>query len=829
MNDDQLLEEATHLGIEPARAYVEMTPRMRSMAKAQAVKRLKVEARRLKVNPDRWVELSPEERAVERKSLSNGDPPYVPREGDEEDEDSDDAVLHVYTARDSVPAIEPDPKKRDGMTIGLIDEIEKPPDHIGDSRSADPRTLQDIYSRWPIGDGQHYIRVERTQPKAFGGVACAGYLGDIKEPFSERKFQQYFGGREFELTLFGPDPRGRHDDLTGGPVIKALTKGFKITVPILPPNLAVLPAMETNQDAKEKAEMTQSFNPFAPAQMPMMQQPMTTAEATVHKTNSDLVTNVLRMQQEEVQSLRKRTEGEGGMGIKEVLSYTGKTQGDLLAAARADADARQRILEAQLAEERSANRATREKLEQLTGKSDGSTIELVKALGGATGERDNNRQQFYEQQLASVRTTYETQLDSLRRSHVDALGAIKEMRSEEQKAAEARYRDLDGEYRRRMDDLQRKSDENEKRLKDEIDRVRKEERDLADKRTNDTKERYEDRLKDLDRAHDRELKSLRENMETRMHTSVTTKDFELTTLRSKVDETKQQLEEARHEAEEASDPVKAKEKADRIATTFGYAKEDNAPKTSSERFWAMAGGGVGQALQNIDKWAPDLLATIRGQAPQPRPGQQFMQAPQLAPGQPQAGQQQQAQPQAPQQPQRRRGVAWAAAGQEPRPPVNAPSSPMGFQPDTPQPAQQPDAAPPPAPLEQAAQAVAPQQQGQPQQPERQGPPNPFGSVFDDNAVQGFMQNLDGAINIGMTSGDFAQQFFNRYPQQAATLVRTFTTKQVIDYVLAVPGGDMSAIARRDGAKFLDELWAGIKKLAKNQASAQQAQPQASPA
>jgi hypothetical protein len=147
---------------------------------------------------------------------------------------------------------------------------------------------------------------------------------------------------------------------------------------------------------------------------------------------------------------------------------------------------------------------------------------------------------------------------------------------------------------------------------------------------------------------------------------------------------------------------------------------------------------------------------------------------------------------------------------------------MGFQSDTPPPAQQQAAAPPPAPLEQAAQQAAPQQPVQQEQPPRQGPPNPFGAVFDDNAVQGFMANLDGAINIGMTAGDFAQQFFNRYPQQATVLVQKFTPKQVVEYVMAVPGGDMSAIARRDGAKFLDELWAGVKKLAKSQ---QNAQPQ----
>jgi hypothetical protein len=235
----------------------------------------------------------------------------------------------------------------------------------------------------------------------------------------------------------------------------------------------------------------------------------------------------------------------------------------------------------------------------------------------------------------------------------------------------------------------------------------------------------------------------------------------------------------------------------------------------------MAGGGVGQALQNIDKWAPDLLATIRGQTPAPRPAQGFVQAPQLTPGQPQ----QQAAPQQPQAQQRPRGVAWAAAGQEPRPPVNAPSTPMGFQPDTPAapPAPQP-AAPPPAPLEQAAQQAAPQQPTQQQAP-RQGPPNPFGAVFDDNAVQGFMANLDGAINVGMAPSDFAQQFFSRYPQQATVLVQRFTTKQVVDYVLQVPGGDMSAIARRDGAKFLEELWAGIKKLAKSQQNASTAAQQ----
>lgn len=811
MSAEQTLErEAELYGVPPA-AYVQMSPRERGFVKTQWTKRLKGEARRIGVNPERWIELSEEERETEReermKALAakrNGNAESLPSE--EPDESGSDEVK-VYTAEDEVPANDAEPSRRDGMTIGRIIETEKPPDVLGSERDRHPRTLMDLYNRWPVGDGEHYIRVERTQPKQWQQIPCSGYLGDIREPLAEKRFQQYFGGREYELTLYGPDPSGRADPITGLPRVKALTNPIKLTVPVLPPNLAVLPAMLTNAEAKQESQMSQQWNPFAPAGPVPVGGPVTSADAQVHKSNVDLVTNVLKMTQEENRELRKSRESDNGGTSKHLLDW----QKEVLEGVRKDAESRERILRDELIESRRLAEKKEEEMEKIrtqiqaaTGRTDGTALELVKTLGTSGAEREAQRAEFYRQQLEHVRG-----------AHQDLVRTMEERQKGEIARSDGRLKEAEDYYKKLLDEERRKGEEREKHLKEELERVRRDEREAGEARVRETRERFDERLKDQEKSFEREIRTIKENWDTKLSTTVATKDFELATLRDRYEEAKEGEAEARAKAEESNDPITVMEKAKKNAEALGYQKSEDAPKTPWERFAATAGAGLGQALTNIDQWLPQAAAALSGGRNAPQQG--HMQG--LAPSAPQltaaAAAARAAQEQRPRPP-RPRAVAWAAAGQPPAP-VEASGQPIGFQPEpTAQPAQTAEAptqaqaqAPAPAPV-----ASAPRVQVE----------NKLGQVFGDEAVMTFLGQLEMAINMGMEPADFAQRFLAGYRDAAIRMIQVYKPTDVTSFVKTLPGADMSAILRRDGTKFVNGLWTAIESQTK--VPAQAAQPAA---
>lgn len=811
--DTQVLErEATLLGLGAAE-YVQMTPRERTFYRIQRTKRLKAEAKRLGVNAERWLELSEPERDVERKEARIAEiakrhaPPPEPEQPPEPAEPEVEPGDRVYAADPEVPPGEADPYLRAGVTVGRITELEAPPaDILGTERDRHPRTLMDLYSRWPVGDGEHYVRVERTQPKQWQQIPCAGYLGDLREPISEKKFQQCFGGREYELTLYGPDPKGRTDHTTGLPRVKALTNPIKLIVPLLPPNLAVLPAMLTNEEAKQESQMTQPWNPFAPAAMPSGP-PTTSADAQVHKSNVDLVTNVLKMTQEENRELRKARESDGNGSSKHLLDW----QKEVLEGVRKDAESRERMLREELAESRRIAEKKEEEIEkirlqiqQATGRTDGTALELVKTLGTNGVEREAQRAEFYRQQLEQVRA-----------AHQDLIRTMEERQKSEINRADSRLKEADDYYKKLLDEERRKGEEREKHLKEELERIRRDERDAAEARVRETKERYEERLRDQEKSFEREIRTVKENWDTKLSTTVSTKDFELASLRDRLEEAKEEAHEARAKAEESNDPIVVMEKAKKNAEALGYQKSEDAPKTPWERFAATAGTGLGQALQNIDQWLPQAAAALSGGRNAPQQAQ--MQGLASAPTPPQLAAAAAAARAT--QARRPRAVAWASAGQPPIP-AETSAQPMGFQPEPPPP-QEPPQAPP--------QAAAPPPP--PGVPPQAGPPpgqiqveNKLGQVFGDEAVMTFLGQMEMAINMGMEPTDFAQRFIAGYRDAAVRMIQLYKPTDVTGFVKTLPGADMSAILRRDGTKFVTGLWSAIEK--QTQGAAQAAQPAA---
>lgn len=782
-DEADLQAEAALYGV-PWSAYREMSPRERALTKASWTRRIKSEARRLGVDPDRWLELDEQERAEERMRLAGESPrpasldEVVQKHVKSDDEEEED--VPVYTADADVPATEPDPVKRDGPTVGRIEETEKPPDLMGAEREKNPRTLVDIYARWPIGDGEHYLRVERIKPPMYQQIACAGYLGDIREQITEAQFQRAFGGREYKLTLYGPDPKGRVDPVTGLTKVKALTNPFTLTVPNLPPNLSTVPALQQPTQQESRMTQQQPWLPWAPAANAA---PSTPADAQIHKANTDLLGQMLKTQSENEREARQRAERNDGEAQKSMIDFVRDQAKASMQQFRDETAARERILRDQMEKAERENEELKKKEKQITEQlqsktgQQGDPLELIKIIGESNNKRESQTAAFYEQRLTS-------QADA----HKAVLTTIEERHRGEIARADDRLRDVEERYKRTLEDERRRFMETERHLKEEVERVRKEEREQMETRLREQRERHDERYKDQEKSFERELRAQRDTLETRMTTSMATKDFELAALRERLEEARAAESEARQRIEENSDPIKVVEKAKANAEAMGYKPASEEPKGAWNNLVKMAGGGVGQFLANADKWLPQLLA--RG--PQQQQQQQALQAAQAA----QARQLQAASQRRPS-----RGVQWASE-HEPPPPPRAAQPSIGFQQTAEQP---PPADAPPA----ATPQQAPEQP--PQQPQ-QGPAiqNTLAEAFTQEQVLGFLGNLDQAINLGLEPADFAARFRQLAPTESALMVQTYKPEDVINMVRGLPGSDASSILRPDGQQFVEALWKALK-------------------
>src|SRR5690606_9741859 len=146
----------------------QMSKRERGLVKARHMKRLRQRAQEAGIDPDAFLAMTEDER---QRALSDADADSEEAHGDEgiaDDDsgnDSDEGAppvsadgipdlrlrasspLPVYTDAPDVPPDEPDPLRRQGVTVGPIRETERAPDLVGERK---PRTLTDLYARWPV-------------------------------------------------------------------------------------------------------------------------------------------------------------------------------------------------------------------------------------------------------------------------------------------------------------------------------------------------------------------------------------------------------------------------------------------------------------------------------------------------------------------------------------------------------------------------------------------------------------------------------------------------------------------------------------------------------
>ncbi len=623
-------------------------------------------------------------------------------------------------------------------------------------------------------------------------IAVAGYLGEITTPISEEEFQRRYGGKEYLVTLYGPDPKGRHDPNTGDPIIKAKTEAIRVTVPMLPPNLRVLPAAK----ATKKEEAMGQDSSFG-ALFGLGAVPATPAEATMHRTSVDFMEKLLKRGDDETRELRRELDKRGNMS-GDVLRVIGDTNRHALEAQSRASEARERALQDTLVEERKERRRLEEKLDSIVQNQRGgeqNTLETLKLLNPTEAARDamNAARERHSEEMRHTRETHQTTLQALKETHQNEMSRERD-----------RYRDMEQHYRHKIDDIEKHAEKREKDLKDEIERVRRDERDVAQERIRETEKRFEDRINDMKEQHTRELRMNEQHATTRLETAKTTLEFQRQAAEERAQAAREEADRARQEAEDARDPIKVKEKAESLAEAFGYTKADeNAPQTPTERLASGVGMGLGKALEGLQEWLPGTMKEIA----QMRSG---IPAGPLPPGvrpphQLPAPQPRMQPPPAQQQPRpRARAVAWASKadvpmdGSVPR----VPSGEVGMQ-AQPSPtngaAAQPDQAPAvAAPTQQGAAAVNADLQRR------------FGAAgITAQYITEFRNEVERAIETGFSAQVFAQRFAQTYPEPSLQLARGFRPQDLFQVVEAMGGAD-SPVLRRDGKKWVESMWQALK-------------------
>lgn len=754
--------------------------------------------------------------AARKKALDT--PPGADEADEEEDEpllpstviqqhDGEDVTVYMEGGEEKIS--ETHPRRRDGPTVGRIKQLEPSVRPVADLVGDRPPTnLADLYYRWPIEENdQYYIRLERTKPKRYQGVDVAGFVADIRgRRVTEAEIQQVYGGTEYKLTLYGPDPRTRPDE-NGDLKIKPLAAPFTLTVPVLPPNIYALPGTENS--------MTQPnpMNPFA-------QRPTNNSDAAIHKTDTQY-----KQWEAEKQAEREAKVAEMNLGMFQTVMSTSEKQ---IEREREEARRKEERHEKELAAEREAREKREEALRNAKEESNSAMLQLFKEV---SPDR--------EAEIRRMVDSHGMQMDTLRRAFDDQIKTMRDRHDGDLRRADERLKDTETQYRLL---LEQERSSNQKTIDTERQSWAQRERDLRDQfdkqltslekqhtqRVDDLKERHSTEVKNLERAQVQMMNVIKESFDTKVAVSEQTHGLMMQHAGERLDDARADAERARAEAEEAKDITAVLDRAKAQAEALGFTKpEDGAPKDWKERLVTMLGTGVSQFVGGAQEWMPQVMENRQNrqlQMAQMAAAQNQQQQQQRVAAARQAAARQQAVAQSANTPaaaeqRRSRGAQWATEGQAPPRPV---TTEPGFQ----EPAQ---SAPPPRPEPKQEQTAAPEQKPAEQSivttdgaevPEESGNgsssmpsifPQKFLDHFSEEVVIGVVSQVESQIKLQQPAPEFGELFVDQFPAEAERLVKNFEPQEIVDAIKAIHGAEMSPILSRDGQKWLQGLWKGISR------------------
>lgn len=748
--------------------------------------------------------------------------PLEPNQGVQIAPDGEEVKVYFEGGDEEIPQSKK--MRRDGVTVGRIKELIPPPisliqneDLVGDRP---PKNLVDLYHRWPIaGNSQYHIRLERTKPKNYQGINTAGLVAEIRgRAVTEAEIQQLYGGSEYELTLYGPDPRSNHGDRDTGEIkIKALTEPFKLVVPLYPPNLTALPGTESFMNQA----VPNHLQPFASPN-----RPTTPSDAAIHKTEMQHAQYVLERQEKQESEANKVTQSLFGIFAKQSegqLAY----EREQLRRKEEEASRKEEQYERKMA----AEKALREKQEEaVRAAKENSTQTMFKMMKELGPDREG--------EVRRMADTHRLQIETLRTSFEDQIKAMRDRHDGDLRRGDERLKDTESQYRllieqerssnhRTLDEERRSWDKRERDLREQFEKLMLSQEKQHSQRVEDMKERHQTEVKGLERAQAQMMGIIKESFDTKIAVSDQTHQLMLRQAQERLVDAKEEADRLRAESEELKDLPTMLERARASAEALGYAKNDaDAPKDWKDRAVSMLGSGLTQFLGSAEAWMPQVMEqrqkkeiAIAQLAADNRQQQQQLQ-------QERARQQQQQAAIAAEQhrraretaapfsgeaqaavsegggPKRTSGAQWASEGQPAPRPVTLPTKPLvGFQ-------ESPKATVEVPPRENisAIQPVVDTQGVSVADDEEIKLPPKFVEAFTYEGSLQFLAAVEQQVKGRQDPSGFAALFVGKFPQAAEKAVTDFTPEEIVKTIQAIEGMEMSPILTRDGQKWLQSLW-----------------------
>jgi len=671
------------------------------------------------------------------------------------------------------------------------------------------RTYDDLLVRFPFDSGQYYIVVDRKKPLAFQGVPIAGVQTPVRRAWNFEQFIDHYGGGEYVLTVYGPPARGPQSDHSGMPIIKALTKPIKVTVPLsLPPNVDA--AMHGENDMEARTAVA------------------TNATARMHEVDV----------QAELEMDERRTKKEREDKAERERLVTEKQRGELNAAQLIQQQHERELMRLERIGSEQKEEAER-RMEEIKHQQTGNERLLTQLLTQhKSAPEDISR---LEARITVLTEAHQKELTRLGDVHREDIKRLTEqshaevMRQRDENKAErdrldARMKDVEDRATGRIREAEQRS---ESRIKEVEERARNQVADAErsfNQRLQDQHQQAQNRMTDEARNHERDLRQQQQAFEMRIESQRGTTDAQTTIKDQELARLRSELEEAR---KKANQPI-----AERIAEVTEAAEAlgmrpagdgDEGPQDWKSMAMAVA-QSVATRLPELVTGAGEMYKALR--APQPGYSQQQQavmardaaaRARSLAPGMP-------APRAALPRPQPMVGFATddgpAFTGVGGAPPVYEPPPPplpvAPIQAPMPPPAPAPAVIVPHEPL--AAAHPATPSVAAPSVPPPSSAPAATESAAP--AMEGAVHNLtldqllevEGTLIAAMNSAtppEKVAEFFAAQlgPERLQTIMGQVSPEQIQQTLRQVGKGN-SPLCRREGKKFLEQLWRAIKRISK---------------
>jgi hypothetical protein len=731
--------------------------------------------------------------------------------------------------------------------VGGFTPLERPEVHRREEPTVpskrDLQTLEDLYDAYPeIGDGSHYLRVERKHPTRYGGQFIAGFLTDLHEQITLTEFAQRFGGQVYEVSVRGPG-RGSSLDSDGRIQARTLTS---ITVKV-----PGVPIVDQNQPSNGGSMGTPAGSAWG------REDPRVTMKRMEHDADA------LRRAEAREQQLRREMQSRSSLSPDLVRQMNEMAEQRAQETRSASAEIIQDLRE----EKRRLTEAIRERdaaLDQIRQQLVHVQTDIQTRLRDEETRQVRELKLQHESSLARIKDEHAATIQRMQQDHERRINEMNERHTRECESIrqnEARERE------RLRDDSNRR----EKNLQDDFNRremmFKDRESSLKDdfaRREDMIRRDYEMRFQQLERSNKRDLDVIRSSESTKSELAQQTANMQANLHLAEIQRLQAQAESAEAQAQEAQRELNKHtnkpllqqvEETKTIAETLGLL--DN--KKSEPFDWKR---GAAEAVKNLIDKAPDIAkglgdareqnrmavaraqqaahhAQIRGENQRRRA---MMQQP---PGMPQMASAAPVPSQEPSQADQQRSVprpppppgmgpqprTWDAGPPDPSQ-YNLPPEPVGPpapQPPPPSPTAGKPQEPAPPPIMSGTPPTASTESGSPHpsdMPSEQQQ-NPATEVAQETAepaaepaqepvvvqvtneqVARFSEKLEEAIASGIvTPAMFADGFIaETSPETTLAIVSAIGPDQLVDAVAQQEGAQSTAIVTREGRKFVQELW-----------------------